>query len=169
MSPSLQGYNADNSKVSFVNGTALCAEENVLENIEKFVCSFGESDYVVLDGLDIICSLLPESEAKHIRLKAFIDRLIDTERRLCISLTPRKSEKEDEIFARYWAHNSDQVVILQNLKTGLASDVSGKLTVIRPEEDIKKEVLYKLGDRGVEILTAGLISTSGRDDFSNVR
>ena len=47
--------------------------------------------------------------------------------------------------------------------------MTGKLTVIRPEEDIKKEMLYKLGDRGVEIVTAGLISTSGRDDFSNVR
>ncbi|CBY37887.1 unnamed protein product [Oikopleura dioica] len=161
--------NQDNSKVSFVNGAALCAEGDVLENIEKLLWTFGENDYIVLDGLDIVCSLYPDAETKNIQLKAFIDRLIDTERRLCVSLTPRKSEKEDEIFARYWAHNSDQVVILQNLKTGLASDVSGKLTVIRPEEDIKKEVLYKLGDRGVEIVTAGLISTSGRDDFSNLR
>ena len=29
---------------------------------------------------DIVCSLLPDSERKNIELKAFIDRLIDTER-----------------------------------------------------------------------------------------
>jgi len=71
---------SDNSKVSFVNGAALCGEGDLLENIEKLVCSFGENDYVVLDGLDIVCSLLPDTERKYTELKAFIDRLIDTER-----------------------------------------------------------------------------------------
>ena len=41
----------DNSKVSFVNGAALCAEGDVLENIEKLLWTFGENDYIVLDGL----------------------------------------------------------------------------------------------------------------------
>ena len=41
--------------------------------------------------------------------------------------------KFGEFLVRIFAHQADQVIILQNLQTGLADDITGKLRIVRPK------------------------------------
>ena len=62
----------------------------------------------------------------------------------------------------------EQVVALDNLSTGLASDVSGKMTIFNPMAGNTRNVLFKVSEKAVELVSRGLLSTSGRNDFANL-
>ena len=99
--------------------------------------------------------------------------------------------KFGEFLVRIFAHQADQVIILQNLQTGLADDITGKLRIVRPkgrlhqisrpwvadwtlfatqkdEKYFTNETLFKVNERNIDLVTKGLISTSGKNDFSNI-
>ena len=57
---------------------------------------------------------------------------VESEFRL-INLTRPGGRKFGEFLVRIFAHQADQVIILQNLQTGLADDITGKLRIVRPK------------------------------------
>ena len=87
---------------------------------------------------------------------------------LSLSMRPRACSPLDEFFVRAFCHSVEQVVSLDNLSTGLASDVSGKMTIYNPMEGKRCNVLFKVSEKAVELVSRGLLSTSGRNDFANL-
>jgi len=82
-------------------------------------------------------------------------------------MRPRIDSPLDEFLFRSFGHISTQVITLDNLATGLASDVSGKLTVFNHDAD-RRNILFKVSEKNVQIVSSGLLSTSGRNDFANI-
>ena len=88
---------------------------------------------------------------------------------MSFSMRPRRGSGLDEFFVRRFAHEADQVIALQSLSTGLASDVTGKLTIYNPAgRGDRRHLLYKVAEKNVELVASGLLSTSGRNDFANL-
>jgi hypothetical protein len=83
-------------------------------------------------------------------------------------MRPRSNSSLDEFFVRCFAHSVNQITTLDQLSTGLASDVTGKMTIYHPLVGQKSQSLYKTSEKSVSFIERGLLSTSGRNDFGNL-
>ena len=68
-----------------------------------------------------------------------------------INHTRPGGRKFGEFLVRIFAHQADQVIILQNLQTGLADDITGKLRIVRPKGRLlQKDLIFQLRPDGLD-------------------
>ena len=88
---------------------------------------------IIIDNLSIIANFIEDTDENRAFLAAFLLEILDLENK-CVQLCMRPEKtKQHEFLVRILAHYVDQVVVLENLVTGLADDITGKITVSRPK------------------------------------
>jgi len=129
-----------------------------------------ESEIIIIDSLSILASLIEHTERNEQLLANFLLKVIDLEQKSIQICVRPEATRFHEFLVRLLAHSADQTIMLQNLSTGLADDITGKMKVLRPKDRdfFTKETLFKLNERNAELITKGLISTSGKNDYSNL-
>lgn len=165
------GINFEN--VNFISNELLVefdwsnSAKSSLDGLFERISKIG-SDVIILDGANLLANLVEDNEENRILLTKFCLQIACLDN-IQVCLRPG-GRKFGEFLVRIFAHQADQVIILQNLQTGLADDITGKLRIVRPKDEkyFTNETLFKVNERNIELVTKGLISTSGKNDFSNI-
>ena len=94
-----------------------------------------ESEIIIIDSLSILASLIEHTEKNEQLLANFLLKVIDLEQKSIQICVRPEATRFHEFLVRLLAHSADQTIMLQNLSTGLADDITGKMKVLRPKGD----------------------------------
>ena len=83
--------------------------------------------------MSLLASLIEHSQQNEELVANFVLKLVDIEQKsLQICVRP-EATKFHEFLVRILAHSADQTIILENLMTGFADDITGKMKILRPK------------------------------------